>query len=386
MTYKVAPKTTTSFKTTRISKTTFLVTEDDKYGEQPFIYAKQHPDSPILILSDTGCNAPNKKVKVSNLRQYLETYPIPDLDGEPINPLIKDADGNVYPERKYIVICTHCHYDHIGGIEAFVKPNRPDSTCAWALSAANPAAAIIVASGYDKDFLKHDLKTHFLGGFKDPPIPLPKYKVTYWAHDGGRLYATHDASKDPTADLVVHQNHPTLNTAHDHRDVDLRIRFVLTPGHTPDSLTWYDEAEMCLYTGDSFYERSSLGLMPIIFPKEGNLTQFNASLAKMLRLVRRENEKAEREMGVAQDDEECDAVIVPKRVKIGAAHQTFGRDAEEMLLEVCALFRKIAKGDVPIVYTVKVRGEDNSLWLEGPKAKYMVFMPNRLLDESKKAR
>lgn len=417
---------TTSFKTTRVNKTTFLIVEEDEYGEHPYIYAKQHPKHPVLILSDTGCNAPkNQKVQVSNLREYLETCPRPELDGEPINPLVKDADGNTYPERQYIVICTHCHYDHIGGIEAFARKGTTEAADSLPSAAHDSDGATIVASGYDRSFLTKDLATHFLGGFKDPPISLPKYSIDVWANDGGRLHAEQHIgsvghrqraafSVKPCRGVPTELRPGTVNTktslyvqarlawrqyivqgmknatqaspdALDRPSAtshDLGITFLQTPGHTPDSLAWYDEAEMCLYTGDSFYERGLGFVMPIIFPKEGDLVTFFRSLAKMLDFVRARND--EEETGERdQEAEGSDLVLVPRRVKVCAAHQSCGRDAEEMILEVLALFRKIVKGEVPILYTEKVRGEDASLWLEDYKAKYSVFMPNRLVTDAK---
>jgi len=52
------PNPTTSFTARRINLTTFVIIEDDKYGENPYIYAKVHPATPVLVLSDTGCDAP----------------------------------------------------------------------------------------------------------------------------------------------------------------------------------------------------------------------------------------------------------------------------------------------------------------------------------------
>lgn len=351
-------KATTSFKTTRISKTTFLVTENDIYGEHPFIYVKQHPTSHVLIVSDTGCNNPKESVTVSSLREYLETYPIPELDGEPLNPRVKDAEGNIAPERQYIIICTHCHYDHIGGIEAFTALED----------------TVIVASAYDKKFLTEDLETHFLGGSAKPPMTLPKYEISRWAENNDSLVL------EPPKDLRGIS--ATLTEA--------GITVLWTPGHTPDSLAWYDEAEMVLYTGDSFYERLSSkdndADMPIIFPKEGNLINFMRTVQRLLRFVRRANGKAEVSAGeeVRDQPEDGDAILVGRRVKIGAAHQTFGRDAEEMLAEVVKLFLGIINGKVPKFFSYPVRGEQNSMWLMESMAQYRVFMPDRLVEDARK--
>jgi hypothetical protein len=49
----------TSFSIRKINPTTFMVREDDAFGEHPFIYVKIHPRVPVVILSDTGCDAPS---------------------------------------------------------------------------------------------------------------------------------------------------------------------------------------------------------------------------------------------------------------------------------------------------------------------------------------
>ena len=52
-----------SFTTQRINKTTFVVREDDAYGEHPLIYVKLHPRAQICVLSDTGCDEASEKFK-----------------------------------------------------------------------------------------------------------------------------------------------------------------------------------------------------------------------------------------------------------------------------------------------------------------------------------
>lgn len=71
----------------------------------PFIYAKVY-DS-VLILIDTGCGgaARDPSVELKSLRQFIETYPVDDNNNQPLNPGGK---------KHYVVVCTHCHFDHIG--------------------------------------------------------------------------------------------------------------------------------------------------------------------------------------------------------------------------------------------------------------------------------
>lgn len=101
---------TTSFKCSKLNSTTWLLVEDDIYRETPFIYAKIHPTEPILILTDTGCDAPRSKGHdFDSLKRYLEEYPVPANAGKPLNPRtrIDGMSGERVPARDYIVIISH---------------------------------------------------------------------------------------------------------------------------------------------------------------------------------------------------------------------------------------------------------------------------------------
>jgi glyoxylase-like metal-dependent hydrolase (beta-lactamase superfamily II) len=95
----------TCFNCQRLNSTTFIIIEDDKWRESPLIYVKIY--SSVVVLIDTGCGGASRDpdVQLHSLRRFIETYPVAANGSEPLNP-----SG----ERDYVVICTHCHYDHIG--------------------------------------------------------------------------------------------------------------------------------------------------------------------------------------------------------------------------------------------------------------------------------
>lgn len=94
-----------AFKASKLTSAVFKIVEyDDIYSEHPFIYAKILPQ--VIVLVDSGCGGAsnNPTVDVTNLREFLETWPVDENNGKPFN-----ENGS----REYIVVCTHCHYDHI---------------------------------------------------------------------------------------------------------------------------------------------------------------------------------------------------------------------------------------------------------------------------------
>jgi len=329
----------TSFTTRRVNGSTFLIIEDDGYGEQPYIYVKVYPR--YLLLTDTGCNNPrSKKPSLTSLRQFLETYPLKENKNRSLNP-----NG----EKKYVVICSHCHYDHILGIPQFLS--------------ANP---IIIASDLDKPFLLKNLDVHSLCKYVN--VPTPKYDIAHWAS---------------------HMEYFSL------AGIPFRIQFFHIPGHTPDSLAWYDLDEHHLYVGDTFYERmrskpipelpDDAGQVPglpatqaaIIFPEEGgSWIQYMSSLDLLLSFVLHQNMELRRQHGHRHEP-------IP-RVLVGCGHLTYEADAEIMVIEVRGLFERIIAGKVPVSGSGEKRGVIHDYWLESEGSKYSVMAPRHLAEEARK--
>jgi hypothetical protein len=96
-----------AFTAQRLTRTTFLIIEwDDVFNEHPFIYAKVVPSANTILILDTGCGGAthNPNIGLTSLREFIETVGISDNNGKPLN------EGG---RMKYIVVESHCHYDHI---------------------------------------------------------------------------------------------------------------------------------------------------------------------------------------------------------------------------------------------------------------------------------
>lgn len=290
----------TCFTCTRLNPSTFRIVEADKYGETPFIYAKVY-DS-VIVLIDTGCGgaARDPAVKLTSLRGFIETYPVRQNDNKPLNARGKKA---------YVVICTHCHYDHIGTpLSVSQPPARGSEASSHPLTASPPGGiaqftdapkSAIWASGYNKAFIEDDLPTSSLCRYVG--METPRYTVTNWAAD---------------AQPVVFGSK------------DLGLTIYQTPGHTPDELAVWDQQERVLYVGDTLYEWA-----PILFSLSGNLGDYAATLRKLRQLVDGWNR------GVAEQD----------RVTMASGHCTQDTPAADFLCAVDSFLDKIRRGLVPAI-------------------------------------
>jgi hypothetical protein len=198
----------------------------------------------------------------------------------------------------------------------------------------------------------------------------PSYTITQWANH---------------LSYLSHKTHP------------LRIQLFHIPGHTPDSLAWYDIDEHHLYVGDAFYtfhRRRALPGIPdgagqvpglpgtqaaIIFPEEGNWLSYTKSMGMLFEFVTRENETLRRRHGVAKTETQA------PRVRVAAGHITQDEDAESLISDVMSLFMRIVAGAVPVVRSGCKRNVIYDYWVDPDEPRFAVMAPRRLCDEAKKA-
>ena len=303
------------FSCKRLNATTFVVVEWDRFEEKPFIYAKICKDIGVLVLSDTGCGG-DSAAKLGTLRAFLENHPVPENGHVPLNPCHEKNKHSL----EYVVILTHCHYDHILGIPEFID-SKPT----------------IVASKFGKSFIESDLPGHSLCKYRD--VPTPVYEVSLWAAN---------------LEWIVRG----------------RIQIVQTPGHTPDELAWYDVEERHLYVGDSFYDRVSEDgsyTQPIIFPPHGDLVTYMASLDKLLQFVEQENQKAGK---------------IP--VKVGCGHTTSSADARSTITEVQVFFWDVFKRRIPVKSSTETHGIIFDLWEDDGSPRFSLQAPRVLVERARK--
>lgn len=330
------------FTIRQINSTTHLIRENDDFGEFPHIYVKKYsqlnkgaPNTSVLIINDTGVGsslARHGQTDSSwNIKSFIEHH---------LNP------GGDIP---YLVILSHCHYDHILGLQSLLQlqtetdahPNEPFPQVQ------------IVSSDQDRSFSSPytHLQEHSLCNYLG--IAAPEYETSTWATD--------------YAPLVY--NHPSGVV------MNLPITTLCTPGHTPDSLSWFDTEERMLYVGDSFYQQQSLdscnapwgteGSAPILFTKESNLYDWWQSLKRLIEFVK------QRDQDLRQS------------VKLAAGHVTAEVDALEFLLHVKDFMTKVLRGELTLTRQQDKRGEPFGHWSDHQDDTFSLGAPLRVVEEGR---
>lgn len=328
------------------SSSIYVIREHDAYGEFPNIYVKVYFNDTdripkFIILSDSGTGLDTEH------HQNIATFLARVLNA-----------GHAAP---YILLTTHCHYDHIGGIRHLLDAN---------------GKITVFASSYDKDFLTpwRSLQKHSLCPYLG--LKAPEYDA-HWIEDGQRI-----TYSDP---------------AISHQRIQTSITVIQTPGHTPDSISWYDHDSYTLCVSDMFYEKESDETrsgsggswgreppQPVVFVSSSNIVQWNASMHRLLDLVRYENRKLGSEAHCAspphiqdglgdhvvfEDTPICEegwslirTIPSRRRVALCASHVTISTDAEFSLLEMLAFMLRVQLDQVPKIKACDVEG-NNDVWL-----------------------
>jgi len=135
-----------------------------------------------------------------------------------------------------------------------------------------------------------------------------------------------------------------------------------TPGHTPDSLAVWDDAEKMLFVGDTCYEYS-----PTIFPSEGDIVDWLGSVDKLLGFVR----------------EQVLSMIIPHPVLLNCGHVTSRGDALEILQTIHDYVESILHGKIPISLEFMKRGEKHVVYGTQNVDRFVIVAPDRLFCEAR---
>lgn len=140
--------------------------------------------------------------------------------------------------RRYVVVCTHNHFDHVGGAAGF-------------------AGSEICMGKRNPTYSKNLEVTSLAAGVGARVAP---FDVTRWLDDGDELWLD-DSNRTPFNRITVHY----------------------TPGHALDHIAVLFEREMRLFVGDTLYPFTAIDLANM----GSNVSDYRATLQKIAALASR---------------------------------------------------------------------------------------------------
>lgn len=163
--------------------------------------------------------------------------------------------------------------------------------------------------------------------------------------------------------LVPHQHDITSRDS----KMSLGVTILHTPGHTPDEIALFDEAEMMLYVGDSLYEYEH-----IIFPNQGSIVTWFSSMEFLVSFVKAKNAQVIPSTGPAR----------PREVLINSGHVTALRPALDVLLSAVTFMQDVVDGREKAKKREWRRGEATVTY-EQEGNRFSLRCPERLVLEAR---
>jgi len=180
------------FTLSRVSGMVWKVVEDDRFKQYPFFYLVIG-DNKIVVI-DTGCGTGDTYAFIKAHEPYFNPNGLP-----------------------YLVLLTHVHFDHIGGVRYFV--DKPD--------------CMGVYMGNRDQTFTNNFEISSLA-LAHHGAKVEGFKVTKWLSDR-ELIPLCDVADGATV------------------AVENAIQVIFTPGHTPDSVAFYLYKDNRVFIGDSMY-------------------------------------------------------------------------------------------------------------------------------------
>lgn len=215
----------------RLSARVWKAVEEDPFGQYPFVYLVLGWDKIAVIDTGTGANDPTV------LFQAI--------------PQIRDSN------LPFILLLTHCHFDHIGGIKYLQHQQGCLGIC---------------MSGRDKKFTEgYEINSLAMAHHGASVSP---FQVTRWLREGDTI-----SLDDMCSEAQLRQKRT--------------LHVLETPGHTPDSCAYYFPQDQRIFVGDTIYPYTAIHLDCI----GSNVSDYFETLNKLVHFVKKINaeQKIEKE-------------------------------------------------------------------------------------------
>lgn len=183
------------------------IVEEDTHGQYPFMYVIIAGASPTqCVVIDTGCGTADFK---SFLDAHINTLALP-----------------------YFVICTHVHFDHVGGAHSF-----------------GPDTQIVMGAAAQAFTKNYELTS--LGAANG--CPVKPFTVSRWLAHGERVPLCPATPEDDSIGGDEGTSVVPILEAADSSAGSLELQVLHIPGHTPDHIALWWEAKALLFVGDHIY-------------------------------------------------------------------------------------------------------------------------------------
>jgi glyoxylase-like metal-dependent hydrolase (beta-lactamase superfamily II) len=160
--------------------------------------------------------------------------------------------------RAPLVVATHAHGDHVGSLYEFTE------------RAAHEAAVELLSAGGMRSLWRDDWPERVVTLLTEAGYRLNRSLVSALPHDGFDLHRLPLQAAPPTRILregdVIDLGDRTLHVLH-------------VPGHSPDSISLFEEASGILFSGDAIYDGPLLYNLP-----DSDLTTYADTMRRLMEL------------------------------------------------------------------------------------------------------
>eukprot|EP01060_Flectonema_neradi_P029841 TRINITY_DN4224_c0_g1_i1.p1 TRINITY_DN4224_c0_g1~~TRINITY_DN4224_c0_g1_i1.p1 ORF type:complete len:351 (+),score=40.51 TRINITY_DN4224_c0_g1_i1:38-1090(+) len=245
----------------QLSPNVWKIVQDDPYKQYPMLYVIKAVDKVILI--DTGCPVSESETKY---REFVDE----ELNRE---------------QLPYEVICSHVHFDHVGGNCHFCNDIRENGE----------KYGRILMGGTNKTFTSN-YELNSLASAHGTRVP--DFAVDRWLEDGDKIMISED---------------------------DDYLEVISTPGHTPDSICLFYQKQSRVFVGDIIYPYTSIHI-------DGLGSSTPDYVASLLKLKNRIFGKTDQQSVVPDNKHQIDAFFSVIGLTPDAVSRQFSVSA---LLSIC---------------------------------------------------
>lgn len=237
----------------------YKIVEEDAFGQYPFMYIIDCAKKVIVI--DTGCGGgpiSSSGIELESITTISSTIPVNDNETNDLFEYIcfklGERGSSSVRTKGFLVICTHSHFDHIGGNFRFIGSNK--KLLGFCMGSKNPTYSM----NFEVSSLCCSHGTH-----------IKPFTVNYWLDEGDVI----DLDSDDAGIIKKQQSSSAAASAIAPANT---LAVLYTPGHTLDSISLLHSNTKRLFCGDLLYPYTAVSVASL----GSNTSDFLATLKRLL--------------------------------------------------------------------------------------------------------